>query len=244
MSKAILITGASRGIGAATARLAAAGGYRVCVNYQHDGQAADAVVAEIRAGGGHAVAMQGDVGRQDDVARIFDRAADEFGEIVALVNNAGTTGPIGSFSAADPAVFRSVFDTNVIGTMLCAQEALRRFGPSGGAIVNLSSVAATTGAPGEYVHYAASKAAIDAFTIGLAREVADRGVRVNAVAPGSTLTEIHARAGEPGRPERVRSRIPMQRLAEPEEIARAILWLLSDDASYVTGAVLRVAGGF
>lgn len=242
--RCLVVTGAARGIGAATARKAAARGYCVCVNYREDEQAAEAVAAEIRAAGGAALAIRADVALEDEVGRLFAAAEEAFGPLAALVNNAGITGRIGPFEAASPATLRAVLETNLLGSLFCAQEALRRFPPAGGAIVNLSSVAASTGAPGEYVHYAASKAAIDSFTLGLAKEVAARGVRVNAVAPGSTLTGIHARAGEPGRPERVKGRIPMQRLAEPEEIADAILWLLSAEASYVTGAVLRVAGGF
>jgi len=241
----LVITGASRGIGAATARLAARRGYRVCVNYARDADSAAAVVDEIRSAGGTAVAVQADVGTEVDIRRLFDRAEALIGPLHGLVNNAGITGPIGSFVEAETGTLRRVFDVNVIGSLLCAREAIRRFAAAGGgAIVNLSSVAATTGAPGEYVHYAASKAAIDTFTQGLAREMAEHGIRVNAVAPGSTLTDIHATAGEPDRPARVRKRIPLQRLAEPDEIAEAVLWLLSDAASYVTGSVLRVSGGF
>jgi NAD(P)-dependent dehydrogenase (short-subunit alcohol dehydrogenase family) len=241
----LIVTGGSRGIGAATARLAARRGYRVCLGYVRDAEAAASVVAGIEGEGGTAIAVRADVGSETDVTTLFRTAEAKLGPLCALVNNAGITGPIGPFVEAENAVFRRVLETNVLGSLHCAREAVRRFLPhGGGAIVNLSSVAATTGAPGEYVHYAASKAAIDAFTLGLARELAPRGIRVNAVAPGSTLTDIHAAAGEPDRPARVRTRIPMQRLAEPDEIANAILWLLSAEASYVTGAVLRVAGGF
>ena len=213
--------------------------------HEDDAAAADAVVARIREAGGTAAAVGADVAREDEVERLFATAEERLGPIGGLVNNAGVTGRIGRFEAAAPATFRTVMDVNVIGTMLCAQAALRRFAAHGrgGVIVNVSSVAAATGAPEEYVHYAASKAAVDAFTLGLAREVATQGIRVVGVAPGSTLTEIHARAGEPGRPARVQARIPMRRLAEPEEIAAAIVWLLSDEASYVTGTVLRVGGG-
>lgn len=248
MSSAIVITGASRGIGAATARLAGQRGHAVCVNYLRDRNAADTVVADIVASGGRAIAVQADTAEEDDVARLFDEAERELGPIRGLVNNAGITGLIGPFVETDTATLRRVLDVNVIGSMLCAREAIRRFlaveGGEKSAIVNLSSIAATTGAAGEYVHYAASKAAIDAFTLGLAREVAAHGIRVNAVAPGSTLTDIHATAGEPDRPARVKTRVPMGRLGEPREIAEAILWLLSDAASYTTGTVLRVAGGF
>jgi NAD(P)-dependent dehydrogenase (short-subunit alcohol dehydrogenase family) len=241
----LIITGGGRGIGAATARLAAKQGYRVCINYVRDQVAAHATVADIHEAGGVAIAAPGDVGDIDDVARLFATAEKELGPLGGLVNNAGITGRIGQFADADRATFEAVVQTNILGTLYCAQEAVRRFRPRRrGVIVNLSSVAATTGAPNEYVHYAASKAAVDAFTVGLAKEVAAQGIRVNAVAPGSTLTDIHATAGEPDRPARVKDRIPMRRLADAEEIARAILWLLSEDASYVTGAVLRVSGGF
>ncbi len=241
----LIVTGGSRGIGAATARLAARQGYRVCLTYLRDEAAARAVVSDIERTGGMAIAAPGDVGKVDDVTSVFSIAERELGPLAGLVNNAGITGRIGHFADEDSATFESVVRTNVLGSLYCAQEAVRRFLPRRkGAIVNLSSVAATTGAPSEYVHYAASKAAIDAFTVGLAKEVAADGIRVNAVAPGSTLTDIHAAAGEPDRPARVKDRIPMHRLADAEEIARAILWLLSEEASYVTGAVLRVSGGF
>ncbi len=241
----LIITGASRGIGAATARLAARRGHDVCINYARDEAAAMAVLAAIKADGGRAIAVCADVSSEADVKRLFDTAEEQLGPLRGLINNAGITGPIGRFSEVETATLEKVFAVNVLGTMLCAREAACRFQAAGrGVIVNLSSVAATTGAPGEYVHYAASKAAIDAFTLGLARELAGSNIRVNAVAPGSTLTDIHAAAGEPDRPARVRPRIPMQRLAEPEEIAEAVLWLLSDSASYATGAILRVSGGF
>jgi NAD(P)-dependent dehydrogenase (short-subunit alcohol dehydrogenase family) len=215
------------------------------VNYVHDSEAAAAVVSDIRAAGATAVAVQADVASESDIVRLFETAEAEVGPLCGLVNNAGLTGRIGRFVDADSAAIRRVLETNVLGSFFCSREAIRRFSAHGkGSIVNLSSVAATTGAPSEYVHYAASKAAIDAFTLGLARELADRGIRVNAVAPGSTLTDIHATAGDPDRPARVRTRIPMQRLAEPEEIAEAVIWLLSDAASYVTGTVLRVSGGY
>ncbi|MBI1218503.1 MAG: SDR family oxidoreductase [Rhodobacteraceae bacterium] len=241
----LIITGGSRGIGAATARLAARRGYSICLNYLRDEAAAHTIVAGIEEAGGTAIAVPGDVGNANDVAKLFDTAEAQLGPLEGLVNNAGITGRIGRFADASEAAFEAVMRTNVLGSLYCAQEAIRRLVPRRrGVIVNLSSVAATTGAPNEYIHYAASKAAIDAFTIGLAREVAADGIRVNAVAPGSTLTDIHASAGEPNRPARVKDRIPMRRLANPDEIAQAILWLLSDEASYVTGAVLRAAGGF
>ncbi|MGE3332019.1 MAG: glucose 1-dehydrogenase [Rhodospirillaceae bacterium] len=243
MAQGLIITGGGRGIGAATARLAAQRGYAVCVNYARNQAAAEAVAAEIKSGGGTAFAAQADVGDEKDVARLFDAAEKAFGPVRYLVNNAGITGRIGKFADLDIDVMRDVFETNVVGSMLCAREFVRRCAGTG-AIVNVSSTAATTGSPAEYVHYAASKAAIDSFTIGLAKEMAPQGIRVNAVAPGATLTDIHAAGGEPGRPDRIKSRIPMGRLAEPEEIAPAILWLLSDEASYVTGAILRAGGGF
>ncbi len=243
MAQGLIITGGGRGIGAATARLAAQRGYAVCVNYARNQAAAEAVTAAIKSGGGTAFAVQADVAAEKDVARLFDAAETAFGPVRYLVNNAGITGRIGKFADLDVGVMRNVLETNVVGSMLCAREFVRRCaGP--GAIVNVSSTAATTGSPGEYVHYAASKAAIDSFTIGLAKEMAPQGVRVNALAPGATLTDIHAAGGEPGRPDRIKGRIPMGRLAEPEEIAPAILWLLSDEASYVTGAILRAGGGF
>jgi NAD(P)-dependent dehydrogenase (short-subunit alcohol dehydrogenase family) len=246
MAKTIIVTGAGRGIGAATARLAAKRGYAVCVNYLGRQDTAQAVVSDIHANGGRAIAVQADVSSQADVRRLFDEAERFLGPIQSLVNNAGVTGLIKPFHETDVETMRRVFDINVIGSMLCAQELVTRSikRKTGGEIVNLSSVAATLGAAGEYIHYAASKAAIDAFTMGLAKEMAVHNIRVNAVAPGSTYTDIHATAGEPNRPERVKGRIPMGRLGDPAEIAEAIIWLLSDAASYATGAVLRVGGGF
>jgi NAD(P)-dependent dehydrogenase (short-subunit alcohol dehydrogenase family) len=247
MSEVVLITGAGRGIGAATARAAARRGYAVGVNYLRDEEAARSLVGRIASEGGRAVAVQGDVAVPGDVARLFDQAERALGPVTALVNNAGTTGRITRFEALDLPTLRRVIDVNLIGAMLCAQEAVRRFstghGGRGGSIVNVSSVAAALGSPGEYVHYAATKAAIETFTIGLAREVAREGIRVNAVAPGTVDTEIHAAGGDPDRPARVAARIPLGRVGRPEEIAEAILWLLSPAASYTTGAVLTVTGG-
>ena len=244
MTRALVVTGGSRGIGAATARLAARRGYSVCINYVKNCRAADEVVASIESSGGKAIAVQADVGIEADAENLLRAAEAELGPIYGLVNNAGITGPIGPLVDVSGDTLRDVFAVNVLGTIYCARAAVRSMLPrESGAVVNVSSVAATTGAPNEYVHYAASKAATETFTLGLAREVATAGIRVNAVAPGSTLTDIHATAGEPDRPARVRDRIPMRRLGEPEEIARAILWLLSDEASYVTGGVLRVGGG-
>lgn len=244
---ALLITGGSRGIGAATAKLAAARGWRVCLSFERDEGAAEAVVKAIAVAGGQAVAVCADVRREPDVAALFDAAEAAFGPVTGLVNNAGITGRIGAFAEAAPEAIRDVVEINVIGALLAAREAVRRMstarGGKGGAIVNISSGATTLGSPGEYVHYAASKGAIDTFTLGLAREVAREGIRVNAVAPGLVLTDIHAAGGEPGRPERIAPTIPMGRAGAPEEIAEPILFLLSPAASYITGAVLRVSGG-
>lgn len=243
----LVITGGGRGIGRATARLAAAQGWQVCLGFERDERAAQSVVRTIAESGGRAVAMRADVRREQDVAALFDAAETAFGQVTGLVGNAGITGPIGAFADAKPETLRDVVEVNVVGAMLTAREAVRRMstqrGGRGGAIVTLSSGAATLGSPGEFVHYAAAKAAIDTLTLGLAREVAREGIRVNAVAPGLVLTGIHAASGEPSRPQRLAPTIPMGRAATPEEIAEPILFLLSPAASYITGAVLRVAGG-
>jgi len=241
----LLVTGGSRGIGAAVCRLAAAAGYVVALSYHRDAGAAQSVVDAISADGGRAHAFRADVGCADDITRLFHAVEAAAGAVGALVNNAGITGRIGPFAQLPLDVLRTTLDVNVVGTMLCSQVALRRWLERGtaGVIVNISSTAATLGAPGEYVHYAASKAAVDAFTLGLAREVAAHGIRVNAVAPGTTRTDIHAAGGDPGRAERVAPKIPLQRAAEPDEIAQAVAWLLSPQASYVTGAILRAGGG-
>jgi len=227
--------------------LAAARGWRVCVSYERNTDAAEAIVQEIRSAGGEAIAVRADVRREQDVIGLFDAADEAFGPVTGLVNNAGITGRLGVFAEAAPQTIREVVEINVIGAMLAAREAARRMstahGGKGGAIVNISSGAASLGSPGEFVHYAASKAAIDALTLGLAREVAREGIRVNAVAPGLVMTDLHTAAGEPGRPERLAPTIPMGRAATLEEIAEPILFLLSPAASYITGAVLRVAGG-
>jgi NAD(P)-dependent dehydrogenase (short-subunit alcohol dehydrogenase family) len=242
MPGVVVITGAGRGIGAATALAAARAGYAVGVNYLGDAAAAAGVVERIAAAGGRAVAVQADIAEPAAVARLFDAVEDALGPVTALVNNAGTTGRITRFVELDLATLRRVIDVNLVGCMLCSQEALRRW-RAGGAIVNVSSIAAATGSPGEYVHYAATKAAVEAFTRGLAREVAGEGVRVNAVSPGTVQTGIHAAGGDPERPARVAARIPLGRVGAPEEIAAAVLWLLSEAASYTTGSVLTVAGG-
>ena len=237
----LVVTGGSRGIGAAVTRAAVTRGYAVCVAYARDDGAADHLCSELPG----VVAVRADVADPAAVRALFDAAEAALGPVTAVVNNAGVTGPLGRFRDTSVATLRRVLDVNVVGTMLCAQEALRRWEERGaaGRIVNVSSRAATLGSPGEYVHYAASKAAVEAFTLGLAKEVAAQGIRVNGVAPGIVHTDIHATAGDPGRPERVVGRVPMGRIGEPEEIAAAVLWLLSDEASYVTGAVLRAGGG-
>lgn len=241
----LLITGAGRGIGAATALAAARLGHDIVLNYTRDERAARAVADEVRALGRRATVIQADVGHGEDIRRMFDAIEAEAGPIHGLINNAGITGPIGPFADTTEATIEQVFRVNVLGAMQCAREALANFRRHGtrGVIVNVSSIAARTGSPGEYVHYAASKAALETFTLGLAREVAAEGIRVCGLAPGSTLTGIHAAAGEPDRPARVAPRIPMGRLAEPAEIAEAIVWLASPAASYVTGTTLACAGG-
>ena len=243
----ILITGAGRGIGAATARLAARRGYAVCVNYRRNQQAAEAVVAAIEAAKGQAVAVQADVSSEVDVRRLFEECDARLGPPTALVNNAAILETQTRVESIDAARLQRVLATNVIGPFLCAREAITRMstkhGGSGGAIVNVSSGASRLGSPNEYVDYAASKGALDTFTIGLAKEVAGEGIRVNAVLAGHIYTELHASGGEPERVERVKAQVPMKRGGQPEEVARAILWLLSDEASYTTGALLDVAGG-
>ncbi len=243
----LLITGAGRGIGAATASLLARRGHRVCINYVANEAAAAAVVGQIRADGGTAIAVRADVSQPQDVARLFDEATERLGPIGGLVNNAGVPGRIGRVEALQPEVLLRTFEVNVFAAIWCAkafqQRASTKRGGSGGAIVNVSSMASRTGSPNELVHYAAAKAALETFNYGFAAEVATEGIRVNAVACGLIATDIHAEAGDASRLERYASRMPMQRAGQPIEVAQAIAWLLSDEASYVTGAVLPVAGG-
>jgi NAD(P)-dependent dehydrogenase (short-subunit alcohol dehydrogenase family) len=247
MKKIAIITGASRGIGAATALLAAERGYAVCVNYLRNRAAADAVVRAIERSGGKAIAVAADVSVEADVLRLFESVDKELGPLTALVNNAGILDRQMRVEDMGAARLNRVFATNITGYFLCAREAIRRMsirhGGAGGAIVNVSSGASRTGSPGEYVDYAASKGAIDTMTVGLAREVAEEGIRVNAVRPAFIHTDIHASGGEPGRVNRVRQFVPMKRGGEAVEVARAILWLLSDEASYSAGALIDVTGG-
>lgn len=245
--KTVLVTGGSRGIGAATSILAAKAGYKVAVNFASNEAAARKVVAEIEAAGGEAFAVRGDVGSQADVVAMFKSVDDRFGRLDALVNNAGIVDVKARVDEMDFARIERMMRINVIGSFLCAREAVKRMstrhGGRGGVIVNVSSVAATLGSGGEYVDYAASKGAIDTMTVGLAREVATEGIRVSAVRPGLTETEIHASGGQPDRVERLAGAIPMGRGGRAEEIAAAIVWFLSDAASYATGALLTVSGG-
>ncbi|WP_018588072.1 SDR family NAD(P)-dependent oxidoreductase [Salinispora arenicola] len=241
MNPVTVITGGSRGIGAATARRLARAGHHIAFSYQRDRAAADTVLAELHATGTTAVAVPVDTRDPDQIATLFAAAAD-LGDLTGLVNNAGVTSPIGPFVDLDPTDLRHVVDVNLIGYIFAAQQAARQM-PAGGAIVNISSAAATLGSPGEYVHYAAVKAGTDALTIGLAKELAPRGIRVNAVAPGIIRTDIHTLSGQPDRPEQTASRIPLGRPGEPDEVAAAITWLLGPDASYTTGTILRVSGG-
>ncbi|MRD48787.1 SDR family oxidoreductase [Caenimonas koreensis] len=247
MDQVLLVTGASRGIGAATALLAAEKGYAVAVNYATNRHAADEVVASIRAIGGRAIAMQGDVAHEDQVMALFEHVDRELGPLTALVNNAGVVDMKSRVDEMSHERLRRMFDINVIGSIICAREAVRRMstlhGGRGGAIVNVSSAASRLGAPGQYVDYAAAKGAIDAFTVGLAKEVAAEGIRVNAVRPGLIETDIHASGGIPDRVAQLAHQVPMQRGGTALEVAQAIVWLLSPDASYTTMSLVDVSGG-
>src|SRR5215470_16592211 len=243
----LVVTGASRGIGAAISSLAGARGYAVAVNFSADEAGAASVVESITGAGGRAVAVQGDIAGESSVMRLFETAERELGPITGLVNNAGITGRLSRVENMDAADIARVLAVNVTGSFLCAREAVRRMstkrGGEGGSIVNLSSRASQIGGAGEWVHYAASKGAIDTFTIGLAREVADEGIRVNAVSPGLIETDIHTPAGGAARLERMAPLLPMRRAGTPGEVATTVVWLLSAEASYITGAIVPVSGG-
>lgn len=244
---ALIVTGGSRGIGAATARMAASRGYAVCVNYRQARAAAEALVDEIRSAGGGAIAVQADVAIESEVIRLFETCDAELGPLAGLVNNAGVLELQSRLESLDRCRLERVFATNVFGAFACAREAVRRMstrhGGDGGAIVNVSSVAARTGSPGEYVDYAASKGALDTMTVGLAQEVAQEGIRVNGVRPGFIYTEMHASGGEPGRVDRVKQFVPLRRGGTAEQVAEAILWLLSPASAFTTGSFIEVAGG-
>lgn len=247
MNKVIVITGGGRGIGAATAVLAAKQGYAVCVNYQRNQQAAEKVADYIRQGGGAAIVVRADVASENDVTELFNAVDQELGPLSVLINNAGILEHQSRLEDLDAARLNRILATNVTGSFLCAREAVKRMstrhGGSGGSIVNVSSAASRFGSPNEYIDYAASKGAIDTMTIGLAAEVANEGIRVNAVRPGIIYTDIHASGGEPGRVERVKSSVPMNRGGHPEEVANAIMWLAGEESSYSTGTFIDVSGG-
>jgi NAD(P)-dependent dehydrogenase (short-subunit alcohol dehydrogenase family) len=245
--RTLIITGAGRGIGAAIALKAGLSGYRVAINYAKDQRAADQVVDQIRASGGNAISIGADISVESEVIRLFQEAERDLGPIYGLVNNAAITGGFARVDETNSAMLERLMAVNVIGAMLCLREAIKRmstrYGHSGGSVVNISSLAARTGGAGEWVHYAATKGAIDTLTIGSAREVADEGIRVNAVSPDLVETDLHTAAGAPDRPTRLSPGIPMKRPGTPDEIAAGVLWLLSPEASYVTGTILEIGGG-
>jgi NAD(P)-dependent dehydrogenase (short-subunit alcohol dehydrogenase family) len=247
MSPVTVVTGGSRGIGAAVALRLAGAGHQVAIGYERAKDAADGVARQVRELGAECLVHQVDTSHEAAVDAFFDAVRAGLGPVTGLVNNAGVTGPLGRFADTPVEVMRRVVDVNVMGVLMCARRAVRemstRHGGTGGAIVNISSGGATLGSPGEYVHYAASKAAVDTLTVGLSKELASEGVRVNSVQPGMIITDIHAAMGDPERPWRVAGRVPMGRPGQPGEVASAVVWLLSDEASYTTGAVLRVTGG-
>jgi NAD(P)-dependent dehydrogenase (short-subunit alcohol dehydrogenase family) len=247
MSEVMIVTGGSRGIGAATARIAAVRGYDVCVNYRQDAAAAASVVDDIEKAGGRAIAVAGDMSSEKDVVNLFETSDAQLGPLKVLINNAGIVGAQSRVEDYTLERLQQMFAINITGAFLCAREAVRRMstrnGGTGGAIVNVSSAAARLGSPNEYVDYAASKGAMDSMTIGLSKEVAAEGIRVNAVRPGLIYTDIHASGGEPGRVERLKEGVPMQRGGEADEVARVILWLASDESSYTTGSLVECSGG-
>jgi len=247
MTKTILITGSSRGIGASTALLAAKQGYNVCVNYLKNQTAAEKIVDEITKIGGRAIAYQADTSSEKEIISLFSKIDRDFGKLTALVNNLGILETQSRVDEMDLNRILKVINSNIISCFLCSKEAVKRmstrYGGIGGAIVNVSSIAARTGSPNEYVDYAASKGAVDTLTIGLSKEVADEGIRVNAVRPGFIYTDIHASGGEPNRVDRIKNLVPMKRGGQPEEVANAILWLLSDEASFSTGTFIDITGG-
>ncbi len=247
MQKVILVTGASRGIGAETARLAAQSGFAVCINYHHSKSEAHALLDELRSSGFNAIAVRADIADEAEVKQLFEAIDSKLGRLTGLVNNAGILEKQSDFENISLQRLRRVFRTNVEGSFLCAQQAIKRMstkhGGEGGSIVNLSSRAAPLGSPHEYIDYAASKGAIDTMTIGLSKELGDQGIRVNAVRPGLIHTDMHASGGEAGRVDRLKSGVPMQRGGLPQEVANAIMWLISDEASYTTGSFIEVSGG-
>jgi NAD(P)-dependent dehydrogenase (short-subunit alcohol dehydrogenase family) len=244
----VIVTGASHGIGAATARLFAADGYDVCINYLSDDDAAARVVEDCRAAGARAIAVRGDVGKKEDIQALFSACDQELGRVTCLVNNAGIIGKACRIEELQPAVLEKTFKVNVFGVIYCIQEAAQRMstrkGGKGGTIVNMSSLASSLGSPNEYVHYAASKGAVESISIGAGKELAPEGIRVNAIRVGTTNTRIHSQGGNPERPARIAAATPMGRIAEPEDIARAALWLASPGSGFVTGTLITVSGGF